>query len=214
MMDQNLKYILDFAAGKYSYQEFETLFQLNPEIWDRAQELLTEEMIEDRNHPVWEKMDRRRLESNSFAVRATALAFGYDQYGKVITWNIISALVAQSFPDARIREPVEESGVDLMERLGLPDLGGPEVDGLIRKIVDEYRDVSPAKERNKLLKQKLKEVFHIKPRKNPDWVQEPDWPMGEKSPLEFVSRVEEGELVRIKFRDADTGEERIVEQYY
>ena len=36
-MDKALKYILDFAAGKYSYAEFETLFQLNPEIWDRAQ---------------------------------------------------------------------------------------------------------------------------------------------------------------------------------
>ena len=40
-MDQNLKYILDFAAGKYSYAEFEALFNLHPEIWDRVQELLT-----------------------------------------------------------------------------------------------------------------------------------------------------------------------------
>jgi hypothetical protein len=38
--------------------------------------------------------------------------------------------------------------------------------------------------------------------------------MGEKSPMEFVSKEEEGVLVRITFRDADTGEERIVEQYY
>ena len=42
-MDQNLKYILDFAAGKYSYAEFEALFNLHPEIWDRVQELLTQE---------------------------------------------------------------------------------------------------------------------------------------------------------------------------
>ena len=37
-MDQTLKYLLGFAAGKYCYAEFETLFQLNPEIWDRAVE--------------------------------------------------------------------------------------------------------------------------------------------------------------------------------
>ena len=213
-MDQNLKYAVDFAAGKYSYAEFETLFQLNPEIWDRVQGLLTQEMIADRNHPVWEKMDRRRLESNSFAVRATALAFGYDQYGQVITWNIISTLVEQTYPDAKIREPVEESGGDLMGKLGLEDLGGPEVDDLIRRIVDEYRDVTPAKDRRKLQKQKLKEVFHVRPRKKPDWVQEPEWPMGENSPMEFVSKEQEGDLVRYLFRDVDTGAEQIVEQYY
>ena len=213
-MDQNLKYAVDFAAGKYSYAEFETLFQIYPEIWDRAQELLTHEMIDDRSHPIWEQMDRRRLESNSFAVRATCLSFGYDLYGRVVSWDIISKLVHFHFPDVTVREPVEESGMDLMEKLGLLDLGGPQVDELIRSIVDEYRDIRPAKERNKLLKQKLKEVFHIKPRKKPDWPQEPDWLMGVNSPMEFVSREEDGERVRIRFRDVDTGEERVVEQYY
>lgn len=213
-MDQNLKYLLDFAAGKYCYSEFETLFQLNPEIWDRAQELLTREMIEDRAHPVWEKMDRRRLESNSFAVRATALAFGYDLLGQGITREIIQALVSVTFPDAKIKDPVEESGGDLMGRLGLEDLGGPEVDDLIRQIVDECREVRPAKERNKLLKQKLKAAFHVKPRKKPYWAQEPEWPMGERSPMEFVSKEQEGQRVRYVFRDADTGEERVLEQYY
>ena len=213
-MDQNLKYILDFAAGKYSYAEFETLFQLNPEIWDRAQELLTPEMIGDPGHPVWNWTLWSRLEPNRFAVRSACLAFGYDQFGQSVTWNTISRLVRFHFPDAKIKEPVEESGGDLMGRLGLEDLGGPEVDGLIREIVDEYRDVRPAKERNKLLKQKLKEVFHVKPRKKPCWAQEPEWPMGEKSPMEFVSKEQEGERVRYVFRDADTGEERTVEQYY
>ena len=213
-MDQNLKYAVDFAAGKYSYDEFEMLFQLNPEIWDRAQALLTAEMIEDPEHPVWDWTMRSRLEPNGFAVRSACLAFGYDQFGQGNTWYILSRLVRFHFPDAKIKEPVEESGGDLMSRLGLEDLGGPEVDELIREIVDEFREVRPAKDRNKLLKQKLREVFHIKPRKRIYWPQEPEWPMGEKSPMEFVSKEEEGELVRMKFRDADTGEERIVEQYY
>lgn len=212
-MDQNLKYAVDFAAGEYSFAEFEVLFNLHPEIWDRVQELLTEEMIADPAHPVWDWTLRSRLEPNGFSVRAACLTFGYDQFGQHVTWHTISRLVRYHFPDAKIREPVEESGGDLMARLGL-DLGGPEVDDLIRQIVDEYRDVRPAKERNKLLKQKLKEAFHIKPRKKPDWAQEPEWPMGENSPMEFVSKEQEGDLVRYLFRDADTGAERIVEQYY
>lgn len=212
-MDQNLKYAVDFAAGKYSFAEFEALFNLHPEIWDRVQELLTEEMIADPAHPVWNWTLRSRLEPNGFSVRTACLAFGYDQFGQHVTWHTISSLVRYHFLDAKIREPVEESGGDLMARLGL-DLGGPEVDDLIRQIVDEYRDVRPAKERNKLLKQKLKEAFHIKPRKKPDWAQEPEWPMGERSPMEYVSKEQEGDLVRYLFRDVDTGAERIVEQYY
>ncbi|MBQ7230443.1 MAG: hypothetical protein IJX04_06055 [Oscillospiraceae bacterium] len=213
-MDQNLKYILDFAAGKYSYDEFEALFNLHPEIWDRVQALLTQEMIGDPAHPVWDWTLRSRLEPNGFAVRAACLAFGYDQFGQSVTWNMISRLVRFHFPDAKIREPVEESGGDLMGRLGLEDLGGPQVDDLIREIVEECRDVRPAKERNKLLKQKLKEAFHVKPRKKPYWAQEPEWPMGENSPMEFVSKEQEGDLVRYHFRDVDTCAERIVEQYY
>lgn len=213
-MDQYLKYAVDFAAGKYSFAEFEALFNLHPEIWDRVQELLTEEMIGNPEHPVWEKTNRGRLESNSFAVRAAALSFGYDLYGRSITWDIIKALVSVTFSDAKIQEPVEESGGDLLGKLGLEDLGGSEVDDLIREIVDEYRDVTPAKDRRKLQKQKLKEVFHVRPRKKPDWAQEPDWPMGENSPMEFVAKEQEGELVRYHFRDVDTGEERTVEQYY
>ena len=213
-MDQNLKYAVDFAAGKYSYDEFEMLFQLNPEIWDRVQELLTAEMIEDPEHPVWDWTLRSSLESNNFAVRAACLAFGYDQFGQIVTWDILSKLVRFHFPDAKIKEPVEESGGDLMGRLGLEDLGGPEVDELIREIVDEFREVRPAKERNKLLKQKLKEAFHVKPRKKPSWAQEPEWPMGKNCPKEFISKEQEGELVRYYFRDVDTGEETVVEQYY
>ena len=213
-MDQNLKYILDFAAGKYSYAEFEALFNLHPEIWDRVQELLTQEMIGDPAHPVWDWTLRSRLEPNGFAVRAACLAFGYDQFGRSVTWNMISRLVRFHFPDAKIREPVEESGGDLMGKLGLEDLGGPQVDDLIRKIVDEYRDTRPTKERNKLLKQKLKEAFHVKPRKKPYWAQEPEWPMGENSPMEFVSKEQEGDLVRYHFRDVDSGVEKIVEQWY
>ncbi len=213
-MDQSLKYILDFAAGKYSFSEFETLFQIYPEIWDRVQELLTQEMIEDPEHPVWDWTLRSRLEPNGFAVRSACLAFGYDRFGQSVTWHMISRLVRFHFPDAKIKEPVEESGGDLMGRLGLEDLGGPEVDDLIREIVDEYRDVRPARERSKLLKQRLKEVFHVRPRKRLYWAQEPEWPMGENSPMEFVSKEQEGDLVRYHFRDADTGAVRTVEQYY
>ena len=212
-LDPSLNYVLDFAAGKYSYAEFQSLFLHHPGIWDCVQNLLTREMLDDPEHPVWEKTFRNRLESNGFVVRAACLAFGYDQFGQRLTWDIISRLVRFHFPEAKIREPVEESGEDLLEKLGLDALGGPQVERLIREILDEHRDIRPVKERNKRLKEKLRDTFHLKPRRKPIWVQEPEWPMGEFSPMEFVSSEEDGCLVRFTFRDVDTEDEVVVEQY-
>lgn len=63
-------------------------------------------------------------------------------------------------------------------------------------------------------KETLWNAFHIKDRKFPRWVQEADWPMGKNSPMEYLGQRKDGELVALRFRDVDTGEERIVEQFY
>lgn len=36
--------------------------------------------------------------------------------------------------------------------------------------------------------------------------------MGKNSPMEYIGRHKDGELVQLRFRDIDTGEEKIVEQ--
>ncbi len=38
--------------------------------------------------------------------------------------------------------------------------------------------------------------------------------MGKNSPMEYLGQRRDGELVELRFRDADTGEERTVEQFY
>lgn len=38
--------------------------------------------------------------------------------------------------------------------------------------------------------------------------------MGKHSPMEYIGQNRDGELVTLRFRDVDTGEERIVEQFY
>ena len=63
-------------------------------------------------------------------------------------------------------------------------------------------------------KEALWKAFHIKDRKFPRWAQEADWPMGKNSPMEYLGQRRDGELVELRFRDVDTGEERTVEQYY
>ncbi len=54
---------------------------------------------------------------------------------------------------------------------------------------------------------------NIKDRKFPHWVHGAG-PMGKNSPMEYLGQRKDGELVALRFRDVDTGEERIVEQFY
>lgn len=212
-MDQYLKYAVDFACGKLTFDEFELLFLQYPEIWDRVQDLLTEELMQNPDHPFWTRSNRMRLESSNFSIRGAALAFGWDEYGKRVAHGLISDLVEYTFPEIQRRDPPEQALDALLEKLGMEDLGGAEVDALVEQILLEGMDITPAKERNRVLKQRLKETFHLKPRKKPCWVQEPEWPMGGHSPMEFLAREQDGSLVRYRFRDADTGLEKTVEQY-
>ena len=60
----------------------------------------------------------------------------------------------------------------------------------------------------------LREYFHIEGKHRPYWAQGGQWPMGKNSPMQYISRKRDGELVQLLFRDVDTSEERTVEQFY
>ena len=93
-------------------------------------------------------------------------------------------------------------------------IGGSEVDEFMCQILDKFPPTMKVAERKKAGKEALWKAFHIKDRKFPRWIQGADWPMGKNSPMEYLGQRRDGELVELRFRDVDTGEERTVEQFY
>lgn len=93
-------------------------------------------------------------------------------------------------------------------------IGGYEVDAYIDMILQKFPPSMGKTKRIKAAKENLKLAFHIEGGKFPHWAQEADWPMGKNSPMEYLSQRKDGELVELRFRDVDTGEERVVEQFY
>lgn len=205
--------IIDFVSGKLTYSEFETLFTDDPTIWDIAQTLLTPEIMNDKDHAFWSKSTRSRLESNNYSVQYACLSFGYDIVSRVITHKMLGELVSYQYPDIVLCEPPEFSVNDLRDKLGMEYLGGAEVDSLIDEILSKRNGISTGKFVN-MAKQELRALFHLIPRKYPRWAQEPEWPMGEKTPMEFCSQTREGECIRFIFRDVDTKETKVIEQFY
>lgn len=91
---------------------------------------------------------------------------------------------------------------------------GSEVNGVVQQIVQDALRLKTKSARVKYAKQEINLKFHVVDNKYPRWIQGPDWPMGVHSPMQFISRKRKGETVFYEFRDVDTGETRIVEQWY
>ncbi len=208
--------IIKFAEGRMTYDEFEMLTYTNSDIWYLLQSMISVDMKEDMNHPIWsDRSVRMVLEANNFSVRSSVEAFGIEsELGRLRLYSIVSRLVSYYFTEVVLREPPEQSNADILEQLKLDYITGCDVDAFIEEIILGVPTDMTKKERKSIIKNTLKEVFHIEGNKRPLWAQEPEWPMGKNSPMAYVSRKRDGELVLFTFRDVDTGEERIVEQLY
>ena len=86
--------------------------------------------------------------------------------------------------------------------------------GYVAGVLDQFPRTMKMADRVKAGKEALWNAFHIKDRKFPRWAQGANWPMGKNSPMEYLGQRRDGELVELRFRDVDTGEIRIVEQFY
>jgi hypothetical protein len=207
--------VIDFVRGKLTFDEFGLYMDENPHMWADIQELLTEEMKADRNCPIWNTRNYQVLFANNFNVKASALSFGYESdFGRNLVHMLISDLVVYRYPEIKRKYPISVAPADFVDSAGMCYVEGPETDALIRRLVTEIPEELTKKKKIKLLKETLREAFHLVPRKVPRWVQEPEWPMGKNSPMAFVEQNKDGELVQFVFRDVDTGETKIVEQYY
>ena len=208
-------FVLEFVRGRLTFEEFGSYLHDNPHIWMDIQALLTEEMKNDPNCSFWNRTNYQIHLANNFDVKAAALAFGYhSEYGKSRLHMVISDLVEYTYPTIVRRFPISCTPTDILEQVGMSYVEGDETEPLLRQLVCDIPDTLTKKEKAHLLKESIRKSFHLVPRKVPKWVQEPEWPMGEHMPMEFVQQHREGDLVKFTFRDVETGELRVIEQFY
>ena len=94
-------------------------------------------------------------------------------------------------------------------------INGEKAEMLAEQIIKDTPSEKSAVKRAKVIREKIKEAFHIEGRKYPRWPQDTDWPFSETGrPLKYISQKSDGDLVRFTFLDVDTGNEVIVEDYY
>lgn len=213
MEKQTVNELIRFAEGKMSGKDFD-LFQLrHPEIWPWIQSLLTSEMITDPNNAVWTNCHMRTaLETNGFRVKATIAAFGFESVsGLSRAHNIISCLLATKFPTIKIQFPASYSTEEFLLSIGLDCIGGEDADLIVEAVLDSIPNELKMSERKRQAKKILKKSFKIEKQK-PDWVQEPDWPVNDGTPMRFITQENQGDLFLYHFVDDLTGKEVIIQQ--
>ena len=97
----------------------------------------------------------------------------------------------------------------------VPDyIDGPEVQSLIEDIVRSAISEKNKSKQVRMIKDKLRNCFHTEDGKRPYWIQPGEWPMGQNSPMKYLSsrKTEDGKV--FVFGDVDTKEQREITQYY
>ena len=217
-----MQIVLDFITGKIGCDEFKEAWYSNPEIG-----IWLEQLVDLKSPPV--------LEWSSLPYAYIRMAIHKHYGGSVlkfiaasesapnsntpkwleIGWHFktIAAIIVVAFPDIQPTSYYDREQDFFCTVVG-DSFGGREVEGCISSTLSAFPDSMGMTKRKKDAKAAIKCLFHAEGAKCPRWVQEPEWPMGSKSPMAFISQKRKGDLVQFLFKDVDTNETRIVEQWY
>ena len=215
--------VFDFVSGKMPFDEFYEFYQSNPSVGAWLNQLTN---FNEPYPPVIERNISFRSVYNIVRKKGEKISDylaqivynsklkGFDLAATQCGWfSGVATPVLMAYPTLKQTRIYKQNADYYLDAAG-NSIGGKEVDELMCQILDKFPPTMKVAERTKAGKEALWKAFHIKDRKFPRWAQGADWPMGKNSPMEYLGQRRDGELVELRFRDVDTGEERTVEQYY
>lgn len=219
-----MKIVLDFVSGKIDPEEFKSIWYNNPEIglWlDNLIDLHTEPQVDWLNLPYHEfRLAIHKHYNGSVLKYINASETFRSSCRNLPKWldigwqfHPIAAVVVVAFPGV-IPTTYYDEEQTFYNAVISDNIGGQEVDGLIAGILSQFPRTLGKTKRKKEARAAIKKAFHIEERRYPQWAQEAEWPMGERSPMAFVSQKRDGDLIQFVFRDVDTNQTRVIEQLY
>lgn len=203
-------------TGKVEIGDFIDLFLTSKELQKEVDELLPSEAIGNRNHEFWEKVSYESYAACGFS--SSRLMKRRCKFDRTIgddlnVFGLIETTFKYKYPEIACTKQYHELFNVYLDAVK-DCFEGPEVNPTVNEIIRSTVDICPKTLRKKVASEKVKTAFHVEGNKRPYWVQGPEWPMGKNSPMKFVNRKRKGEEVLYEFIDVDTGEVRIIDQYY
>jgi len=218
-----MQIVFDYLTGKIDSEAFKTAWYSNPEIGQWLENLVDlksgpTSAWDNAPYPEFRMAIYRHYNGSvlKFIEASEASANKSQMPGWVdIGWHFetIASVVMVAYPEIKPTRIYDEEKDFYLSSVG-GCIGGPEVEEQIRILLEQYPRTMGKGKRKTAAKAAIREYFHFDAKKYPRWVQEPEWPMGTNTPMEYVSQKKNGEQVLFTFRDVDSDEIRIVEQLY
>jgi len=186
-----MKIVTDLLEGKCDVKEFMCTYMNDDKLYDYVQNLIPKNAIPDPSNEYWSKcIMRSGLECYNFDVRQMLYAhcgYGEQEENQREIFNTIRALYLWVYPKQKCTN-IYDDRINFYLDLEQNCFGGPEVAPLIKTVSREYFGVRPKSTRKNIAKAKILEIFHVEGKIRPRWIQGPQWPMGQYSPMRFISQ--------------------------
>lgn len=212
-----MEIVREFLMGKRDAVEFMQNYMCSEDLYNYIQSLVPADAFDNPDHEYWHKcIQRGGLACYNFDVRRMLYShcgFAEQEDDQREIFDTIRAMYLWVNPNQKCTN-IYYDRISFFLDLENNCFGGPEVSHMVKDIANEFFPMKPKSARKKAGKAKVNELFHVIDNVKPRWLHGPDWPMGCKSPMAFVTQKKDDNSVNYEFKDVDTGITTIVKQYY
>ena len=209
-------------SGELNISKFIELYKSSSDVRKSITELIPEDAKYTYPHPFWKSREEYEVYNryNFDMCQLLDNPYGFYFTGRIGSnyslHSAISNIYLKSHPDFACTTKYSDLAKLYLKAVGERYEGDHKIQELLENIILSSICASKKEsERKKIIQGEIKKTFHVENNKKyPRWIQGGEWPMGEKSPMKFISQKNKGEQVDYLFQDVDTGEIRIVEQFY
>lgn len=214
--EQPMELIENMLTGQVEMPRFIVAFQSDENLQNALRSLLPADAINNPQHDLWTRISYSSFRQNDF------------DFVRFITWicrldcsmddnlNLfcfVKTMYMYNYPFTECTSYYRDiHGLYLDAVRDCYD--GPEVKMLVQESLKVALTEPTKSKRTKRAKETILKLFHVDSQKRPRWIHGPEWPMGQHSPMKFISQKSKGECVIYHFVDVDTNEEKVITEFY
>lgn len=214
-----MDYLRDFVSGELDIPEFLQQLKTNEALQAEIKDLIPQEARDNPQDVLWDKQwnsyDLWKSWNFDPFVMMHRCRYRFDlSFGDNLNvYSTLSKLYLRRHPDAKSTTKYRDTFQLFLDGCG-DCFEGPEVRVFTENLLLPLLAIPQKGKRTAAVKQAIREAFHIEDRNRPYWIQGAEWPMGSRTPMKYLSRKKTGDGCQYYFVDVDTGEARIVQQWY
>lgn len=216
-----LQLTLDYVEGRITPSEYEAMLESDDQLYQWIQSIVPDgkeirivnrKLFKPESFPFDIRLALKKYEALDEGGPRGTLSYHYHIHHEV------AQLIGEALPDLQLSVDPKPAILRELQLFAIPDyIGGKEVceSRILTTLLADIPVEWSESKRNKAAKDRVKQAFHIEGRKRPYWIQNPEWPMSNGVPMRYekTTRVNR-EFVQHHFSDIETGEVRIVDDFY